>query len=405
MAVQPLRNILSFQSVLVAVLPFVLTATLGAFWLFPHFKADIETPQHQTAAAIGLRVESYLTEPMNVIRGIAALPLDHYLELHDIQAILDTQRRLAQALRSVYLVGGNGRVIAVSLRDNQRQQQDLMGLDLSGNRLFKEVQNEGTGVWSDTFLSIVGGGISVALAEPSGPMTVIGEIDLSLLSSHLRHLSSQAQQLILVLDRKGQIIADKRDRYTAQQLNISHIPFIKEGLRSPATSIQTFNFDGHTLIGSLIKTSLLDWHVLVATPRHLACRPMWVSISIFSAALVAAILVGVLVAMVMARRLAYRFEGLTHHARRISVGEPLAQWPQANITEFKELADDLQQMADSIQEREAYNRVLFADSPVPQVVIDPETAGFRARGITPRPKRGFFVKGSSAMKRPRSTPA
>ena len=57
-----------------------------------------------------------------------------------------------------------------------------------------------------------------------------------------------------------------------------------------------------------------------------------------------------LVAIVMARRLAPRFERLAAHARRISAGESLGQWPRANITEFKELAGDLQQMAEKITE-------------------------------------------------------
>ena len=57
MAVHPLRKILSLQSVLVAVLPFALTAILGAIWLFPHFKSDMESPQIQIAAGEPLGFE------------------------------------------------------------------------------------------------------------------------------------------------------------------------------------------------------------------------------------------------------------------------------------------------------------------------------------------------------------
>ena len=109
MAIRPLRKILTAQAILVAVLPFAVTAALGFMWFLHHFQADTETSQLQIATTISTKTEAFLTQSMKVIQGIAALPLEHYLELHDIQEILDSQRRIATALQSIYLINKHGR--------------------------------------------------------------------------------------------------------------------------------------------------------------------------------------------------------------------------------------------------------------------------------------------------------
>ena len=127
------------------------------------------------------------------------------------------------------------------------------------------------------------------------------------------------------------------------------------------------------MIGSMVKAGFIDWYVLVIMPRKAALGQMRATAGIIVATLLVTALVGICGAIYAARRLAQRFETIAAHARSISEGETDYEWPSFTVSEFDELSADLKLMAESIYEREAYNRVLFSDSPVPLVVIDSET--------------------------------
>jgi signal transduction histidine kinase len=362
MTVRPLRSILSFQATLVAVLPFLVAALLGFSWLFPQMRSEFNDRQLQLARAIGSQVESYLTSNLITVKMTAALTFDKQMAWPEIQQVLNAQIRASDSLRAVYAVAPSGRVMAVGLPPRfAGQRQDYLGLDLSYNTLFREILQGEQQIWSDTFLSMIGGGLSVALAVPTEKMVVIGEVDLHRLTEFLKRLASDQEQLIFLIDRRGQVIADQDGRYTAQQLNLTNIPFLSHGLTSTMPVSGNFQFNGRAMTGCLMHTPGIDWHVLVALPTDVAFRSVWTSTRIVIVGLLTALLLGVTLSLYMSRRLARRFETLTGHARRVAAGEEASDWPKDNITEFNHLATDLDRMAGAIRERQWQLRKLNAD--------------------------------------------
>jgi PAS domain S-box-containing protein len=238
-----------------------------------------------------------------------------------------------------------------------------LGLDLSGNKFFLEVIKQGRPIWSDTFLSVIGGGLSVALAIPSKDRVVIGEIDLSRLTKFLKKVTTSHELTIMVIDSSGQVIADQDGRYTAQQLNVSNIPLVKQILKSSGQLTGPFEFNNRSLIGSLIQIPSLKWVVLVAQPIEIAYRSLWTTMGITAAGLLASVILGISVALYLARRLGRRFEELTDQAGRLAAGEDSFDWPRANITEFQHLSSDLQEMAGTIRERERQLFTLMSNLP------------------------------------------
>lgn len=206
----PLRDILSFQSIILALIPFAILIGLGAWWVLPQIRSEIEARQLQLATTIASQIESHLTAPTISIKSIAALYGQEREQATAVQSFLNEQVRASESLQSIYICGPQGRVAAVALSSmNETQRQDLLGLDLSRNSLLLDASRQGRPVWSDTFLSIVGGGLSVAFAVPSDRMVTIGEIDLKLLTDFLKQISSIDEQKIFIVDRRGQVIADR----------------------------------------------------------------------------------------------------------------------------------------------------------------------------------------------------
>ncbi len=374
MSVYPLRKILSIQFILISVLPFIIMSVLGFIWILPVFKSDMKTHQLQLATTIASQMESHLTATKIILKGISNI-LKVPMKRSHYQEVLDAQLAASDFINSIYITGSDGKITMVSLKNhNLLQQKDLLRLDLSRNTLFQDVKKKDQPLWSDTFLSVVGGGMSVAHAVPVKEKIIFGEINLRLLTEYLKRISTVEKQLIFILDRRGQVIADQGGLYTAQQLNLKNLVLVRQGMEESVPHVDNFKFNGSMVMGSLVKISLLDWYVLIMIPKDVVNRPIWTTISISLSAFLVTFSVGGLLAITFARRLARRFERLAEHTRSVAERGYTTEWPKANITEFRELSNSLRHMADTIREREKYNRILFADSPIPLVVIEPETA-------------------------------
>ncbi|MFZ1983087.1 MAG: PAS domain S-box protein [Desulfatitalea sp.] len=374
MRVQPLRTILTFQSIIIAVIPFLVAASLSLVWLFRQVRTDAEEFQRQLAVAIASEVESYLTSAQMIIQTTATIPMDENLGWHDIQHFVDAQILSSDSLRNIYALSIEGMVMAVGLSpESKANQKDLIGIDLSHNALFEQVLQEQRPVWSDAFRSAVCGRLSVALAVPSPQKVAIGEIELNRLTDFLSKIALYENQIIFVIDQHGQIIADRDGRYTAQQMNIGDIPLVKEGLRTEQPLFGEFEFNQRTMIGHMVHTPTIRWHVLAAQPIEIAFRSVSTATRIAIIVLILALIIGLAISILFSKRLARRFESLTTHARRVSAGEEASQWPKSGIREFDALSADLEQMAGTLREREHQLSRLMSNLPgiVYRFTIDP----------------------------------
>lgn len=350
---KPLRLILFNYALLVGGVPLLLTAILATFWLIPRAQSDLQRYQQQLAAAVATQVESYLATSRATVEAGAGLHV-HDLDVHNIehvQHVLETNVKTLQHLRSLYLVDPDGKIMTVAIaQGTAKQHKDLLGLDLSQNPLVARALKEGKEQWSDTFLSVVGGGLSVALAVPSGNRVMVGEFELASLTRFLKQIDTRSHLDIFVLDRRGQVIADQSGTYTAQQLNLNNIPIVRHGLQSAAPQTGSFKFGGKSMVGTLYRVAGVDWSVLVAQPRETAYSQLFVTGGITAAGILAALVTGMIIAVTIARTLAARFEGLAEHARQVAQGDT-AEWPSSNIAEFNTLAANLQQMSEQLHER------------------------------------------------------
>lgn len=366
MSARPLRQILFLQSVLIAGLPFVLAGLLVLLWLLPQIDREIEDRQLQLARSVAAQVRSYLLNPQQHAGGLARLLQQQVLDSGEMQQVLDAHLAFSPALNALYVVNAANRVTVVGLPTAQQGKRvDLMGVDLSQNRLLQQVRQVGAPVWSDNFLSLMTEGVAVAFAIPAAEQVLIGEIDLEQVSEFLHQISGGSDRLLLVLDRHGQIIADEDGQHTAQQLNVSTLPLVAEGLAGAEQAHGEFLFEGVSFLGSLVQIPSLNWQVLVALPIKQAYQTIGTSLRITLAGLLAALAFALCLAYVLSRRLAQSFEALTQHARRTASDSQVdpPPWPQANIREFQALADDLQLMSTGLRERERQLATLMSNLP------------------------------------------
>ena len=354
MPVKTLRKIQFANAFLATFLPLALVLLFGWFWLVPLINRGVSDQQHQLAETIAGQVELFLSVPESHIATIASLHPDDLNpeNRRHVQHVIDTAVKVVPHLRSVYLVGANGRIESVGITDDLKQvRQDLLGLDMTGNDLYRRARATKSPQWSETFLSVVGSGLSVAVALPSGPRVLIGEIDLAVLSTFLQKISVSKERQLYVIDRRGQIIADQSGRYTAQQINLSNNALIQRSLEHGTDQSGTFELNGTVMVGSLQKIEAMGWWVLVAEPRVSAYHQVWVAIAISVAGLLATSLTVLTLAIIFSHRLAKQIEALEVHSRRVADDEATACWPGSDIAELDSLAASLEKMAQTLHER------------------------------------------------------
>lgn len=353
MAGLPLRRILFRQAVLIVLIPFILMTAVGILWLAPLVRGDLESRQRKLAEVIGSQLDVYLRSVEMTVKASASAIRHGVTDASGKTGFLDSQVRASDFLSALYVTGPDGSVTAIGLPlERNALHADFLRIDLSGNKHLLQAREKGASLWSDTFLSIVSGGMSVLCAVPFEGGAVAGEVRLERLERFLRNISGDNELFIFVLDRRGQVIADSKGRYTAQQHHLGHLPLVRGALLSRTPATGPLSLEGRRMIGSVVRIPSVNWHVLAAQPVALAYRSAWAIAGTAVLGIVFAGLISLAASIYLSRRLASQFEVLAGQARSLSLGKEASQRPQGAILEFNQLADAMNRMAADLHERE-----------------------------------------------------
>ncbi|MBJ6752410.1 PAS domain S-box protein [Geomonas anaerohicana] len=350
------RRILSLQSTFLAVIPFLLVVFLNVFLLLPHITQDVAAGQRELARAFGVALDNYLSAALTDVRAVAALPLSRPGSLGGLQEILDAEVEASGSLNLLYAVLPDGRIRAAGIpKEHRHTLQDHRTMErtsLAHEQLFRDTRREGKPVWSNTFPSAFGKGVSIAVGVPSGDLVVIGEVDLAKLIGSMRDIVGGAGQDIILIDGNGQVIADQGGIAPAAPRFMGDIPLVRSGLASGQPVSGEFRLQGRALVGTMMRSSHIGWYVLVAQPVQSAYRSVVITTRNVAAGAVAALLLALSASLFLARRLSRRLEELAGFARRVATGHKSPPWPPGEIAEVEQLAGDLLSMADEIRYRE-----------------------------------------------------
>ncbi|NJN46093.1 MAG: hypothetical protein HC808_05985, partial [Candidatus Competibacteraceae bacterium] len=351
----PLRQWLVLRFAWVAALPLLVVALLVWLLLLPQLRADIELRYQTLARAVSGQVEMYLLSARYELTAITKILEERGQRPSTYWFVpLDAHVGTGEVFETIYIVNSADEVHSVGLPVAQRQRrEDLLGLDLSRRNFLREVRSLGNPVWSETFLSLISGRLSVALAMPvpGGRQVVIGEIAMGPLSEFLNQLPGDAGLLTMIVDHRGQVIAHPKPTLSGQQINLSHLPLVQKALVGEFTT-DNLTFEGLRLIGSTVGVPQVGWTVLVAQQRQEVFRPATFTLWAMAAGLIAALLLAAITGWILARDFAQRIDQYTERAHAIANGDYEQSWPISRIEEFAILANDFQRMASSIRQRE-----------------------------------------------------
>lgn len=222
------------------------------------------------------------------VRDQVALQLDLRLHAGDVLAqtmpgrdtsavrqSLETLLATDPFLQGAFAVDRHGRVVAAAVSDKAaREDEDTVGLDLTGLPHVAQARESHKPAWSDAFLSVLTGGLTAALALPSGDGLLVVELSPVALARSVKDLAKDGGSQVAIVDRAGRIIAHPDDRLARQQESFQTLPPVRDALAGRASGARLPGPNGEDLVQAL-PVAPIGWAVVVSRPVSSFMAPLY----------------------------------------------------------------------------------------------------------------------------------
>ncbi len=349
-----LKNYLSRHFAVVAVLPVITIACLTYSFMLPAIKARTGLQHRAMARSIAGRISSHLNGRERQISAIAEYLSNRQLK-NNMAAnnLLDAHCSNGEFFEALFVVDNqNGLIQAAGLsRSHRLKRSDFIGLDFSGRRFIRSLKKIEKPAWSQIFLSTVNSRPAVAVAVPLAKGIIIGEIALDNLNAFIGHLPVESELLTFVVNERGNVLADSLGQYWGQILKDGFIAET-ESIDKPRPVSKTFELNGRKMLGTVVDMDETGWKILIAQPISKAFQSLWDILTLIGLGLFLALILSLFIGRFLAGKFSLVFKSYTERAASIADGYYDLQWPEHKTRAFSLLGQNLERMAQKINQRE-----------------------------------------------------
>ncbi len=344
-----LRVALSLLFVFTPLVALVIVGSITLAIRLPQIADENRLIAKESAAEMAARVEEYLRSLEHRLKVLAAA-VDNVPE-QEIYFLLQTAR--GDGFDAIYLVDNQGLLVDASVKNYSTEYiEEIVGIDMSGNRLFQTVTDTKKQAWSDTQLSSISGIVTVGVAVPleGSNKTIIGEVPLAQIVSISQFSRSDRQLDLWIVDRLGEVVADTRIARSGRH-NLLHLPVVQAGLNGTPMP-ETLSYDGRSYYTWADFSNSLGWLFVSRIPRGMDNSATRELVAIIVTGFISTSLIGALLAPLWAQTMSRTVKSVIERARLVASGRRPKTWPTGTIKEFNQLSGDLEAMADALVSRE-----------------------------------------------------
>ncbi|GAA5184029.1 hypothetical protein GCM10025771_37110 [Niveibacterium umoris] len=399
-----LRGLLSWQFSLAGVLPLLLVIVALLGYLLPSFERTLRERDKVLASAVTEQVMTFLGSAELALNS-AAFMLRKGVALSLVSPMLDALAANEGATDALLLIDYEGMVSGVGLPPRTQPYRDnFIGLSQVGQPHVREALERGKPVWSQTYLSPVSAQVVIARAVPVDGQVLVAEVNVEKLSRSVSALREEGGVFAVLLDRSGRIVAHPDPRMAREQVNLSDIPLVRQGMRGEIATGH-FPVDGKDYFGSTVPIPQLGWVALIGQPADTVFGPLYAAAAIT--------VIGVLLAAAMllyvgnrtATRVAGRMELVAARARAIVDGGEVDPLPPTRVVEFARIGATLDAIFERLRTREAEVRngaerlrTLLEGAPMGVIELRVEPSGGHfIVGINPQVQRVLGLPAEGAL--------
>lgn len=358
-----LRKYLGFIISLIALALVVFFSLFKLFWFDSHVKLETEQRQQQVATVLSKQVKIYLDTPVMQLKSVA-LQRKKVGSRAVLDQALDAQVRVSDVLEVAYALDQRGHVRAHGFPPRRGQQRtNLYDADFSANAMFVDARTTGELAWSSVFFSELNQQLTIAFSFPDNDWTFIGEVGVEDLIANLKKIAGNSDCLVLVIDIDGQVILDQDGKYVGRKIDASSFPGMGEFARTGKTVFSQFDFDNEGMQGVLSPIEGTHWALVYAEPVSVANATSLLISRATIAFFLASLLGGVMLVVILSKKVAGQFATLAERAARVAAGENDVVWPDFLVSEFSLLSIGIQCTASMLVERERQLKTMVENLP------------------------------------------
>ena len=351
---RPLWLWLAQRLALAGMLPLLLVAALFLGLILPRMQADSAYRQQALAGALSSQVDGHLRSARRELSVLAEYlgHRAHQPAALSFAALLEAQVGGGELFAAIYLLAADDSVDAVGLPPGQRRQpDDWHASDRARWALVRRASEPQAPQWSEVFVSRVSSRRVVCLALPLGDRLLVGEVATDQLADFVGRWPTEAGMLTRVFDRQGQVIAHWPAGRGGQPAPLAQRVSVPDAAPGHADR-QVFELEGEKYVAVRASAPELGGTVLIAQPRSATLGPLPVDLPALVGGALLALALATAATLLLARRLARRFERHTAPAHAFAEGDYEHTLPPSKITEFASLAEDVHRLAQALRCRE-----------------------------------------------------
>ncbi|MHB9038222.1 MAG: SpoIIE family protein phosphatase [Armatimonadota bacterium] len=336
-----------------------------AYFHYQHYRDSRNAAlavQMKTALDLAQATDLFVSRTVAVQRSVGqALAKSYWRSAQARQDYIEAVLASNTPLSQIALADPDGNVV-------QGAPVSVVGYDVSGEDYFRRIRDGADWAVSnymvDQTCDICGFVIATGVRDGLGNLigVVISGVDEGKLRPIL-HIQTSPQTRLILLDTTGRpTFQSGKPSLPAKDRDWQAYDFVQSALRGEQQYVERLSQpDQPELTGAMVSVPSLGWAAGAFVPREQVVGP--VRDMVLQDILVTSVLLGLtfLIGSVIAKQITAPVEHLSQAAQRLGQGELLTRASVSGITELETLAQTMNRMAESIQERdqalrEAYER-------------------------------------------------
>lgn len=336
------KTFLAINLTAAAVIPIILAGMLLLYFWGRSIEQEITNRNRLAAIAVSRETERFLREPLDALLHLRII-VDSMtiLDKSDLNSYLQTAVSSYEIFDALYLIDTDGTV-----RHLAPYNPDMEGIDMSGTLFFKALKHRSTPHWSETFISLQTGDITLTLALPFKEFIVSANLNLQYLSTIVDNLRIGKAGYVSIVDNKGVIIAHPKKQLVAQRHRVDYLDSISRGKQFSYLKEET------KMAAISEKVSFTGWNVVVQQPEEeIFLEIRWIRWVLFVIIFIATTLAA-FIAFTVSRRVFSPLNQLTENMRLMSDGKYMLAPLKESFEELQQIFNIFEEMALAIRGRE-----------------------------------------------------
>lgn len=348
-----LKNFIIFMLIIVTFTPLIITGALVLNSLESFFDKDILIHNNTIAGTLSNEIDYILHEPYYILNQIRInIDENGFINEDNTNLYISSIIKNHNYFESIEILDNNGTIKNIAPFNNE-----FIGISRASQNLYLCPKISGTIYWSQTFISLQTNQPTITLSIPCKDRIIVGYLNLKVLGDIIENLKVHNGSYVAILDQNGTYIAHTIRSKVYKRETEKYFNTFKENTNK-SNEILELKYDQDDMLITTSNVDSINWMVVVYQSVDEAyssiknVRRILINIIMFSLSAV------FIISFWTIKSIITPLNRLGVRSSEISKGQYDILIPYDSFSEFNNLAEHFNSMANNIKMRENENIML-----------------------------------------------